>query len=181
MRRRPTPGVPRREIAIRGSRRSSLSSGLLLSAVASVLALVAAGCGSSGTTSTAAPATATAAPTTTTSKPATTSTPAATSASTTPASSGLSGTWSGEYSGAYSGTFILNWTQSGSSLNGKIKISAPPSTLKLNGTLAGSTIRFGTVGSLAITYSGSVSGSSMSGNYTVGGAAGGPWKASKTG
>ena len=33
----------------------------------------------------------------------------------------------------------------------------------------------------SITYSGSVSGSSMSGSYTVGGAAGGSWKAAKTG
>jgi hypothetical protein len=176
MRRRPTPGVPRRNIAIRGSQRSPLSSGLLLTAVTSVLALMGAGCGSSSTTSTSTPATATGAATPTTSEPATTSTPA-----TTPASSGVSGTWSGEYSGAYSGTFVLNWTQSGSSLNGKIKISAPPSTLKVNGTLAGSTIQFGTVGSLAITYSGSVSGSSMSGSYTVGGATGGSWKANKTG
>ena len=174
MRRRPIPGVARLHSSIRASQRSSLSSGLLLTAVTSVLALVAAGCGGSSTsTSTPATTPAAAAPTT--------STPATTPASTKPASSGLSGTWSGEYSGAYSGTFILNWTQSGSSLNGKIKISAPASTLKVNGTLAGSTIQFGTVGSLAITYSGSVSASSMSGSYTVGGAAGGSWKATKTG
>lgn len=170
MRRQPTPGVARRHISIRGSQRSPLSSVLLLTAVTSLLALVAAGCGSSSTTSTSTPATTPAAATPTTSTPVTA-----------PATSGLSGTWSGEYSGAYSGTFILNWTQSGSSLNGNIKISAPPSTLKVNGTLAGSTIQFGTVGSLAITYSGSVSGSSMSGSYTVGGAAGGSWKANKTG
>ncbi len=173
MRRRPTPRVARRHISIRGSQRPPLpKAGLLLTAVASILALGAAGCGSSST-STPATTPATAAPAT--------STPASTPASTTPASSDLSGTWAGEYSGAYSGTFILSWTQSGSSLNGKIKISAPPSTLKVNGTLVGSTIRFGTVGSLAITYSGSVSGSSMSGSYTVGGSAGGSWKATKTG
>jgi len=41
------------------------------------------------------------------------------------------------------------------------------------------TIRFGTVGSLAITYSGSVSGNSMSGTYQVGGSNGCPWSASK--
>ena|ERR1700726_4397588 len=177
MRRQPSPAVAPRaltrpHISIRGSQRSSLSSALLLTAVTSVLALLVAGCGSSSTTSTSTRATTPAAATPTTSEPATTSTPA---------SSGLSGTWSGEYSGAYSGTFVLNWTQSGSTLNGKIKISAPPSTLKVNGTLAGSAIQFGTVGSLAITYSGSVSGSSMSGSYTVGGTAGGSWKANKTG
>lgn len=176
MRRRPIPGVARRQFSTRAPARSSLSSGLMLTAVASVLALAATGCGSSSSSSsTSTPAATPAAATPTT------STPATTPATATPATSGLSGTWSGEYSGAYSGTFVLNWTQSGSSLNGKIQISAPPSTLKVNGTLAGSTIQFGTVGSLAITYSGSVSGSSMSGSYTVGGAAGGSWKAKKTG
>lgn len=175
MRRLPIPGVARRHIATRAPQRSSLSSGLLLTAVTSVLALTAAGCGSSSSTSTSTPATTPAAASPTTSTPATTPATAA------PATSGLSGSWSGEYGGAYSGTFVLNWTQSGSSLNGKITISAPPSTLKVNGTLTGSTIQFGTVGSLAITYSGSVSGSTMSGSYTVGGAAGGSWKAKKTG
>jgi hypothetical protein len=44
----------------------------------------------------------------------------------------------------------------------------------------GDTIRFGTVGSQAITYSGSVSGSSMSGTYQVGSGAGsGSWSAAK--
>jgi hypothetical protein len=43
----------------------------------------------------------------------------------------------------------------------------------------GSTIRFGTVGSSAITYSGTASGKSMSGTYhTPGG--GGTWSAHKT-
>jgi hypothetical protein len=91
----------------------------------------------------------------------------------------LSGTWSGKYSGAYHGTFTLQWTQSGSKLSGTIKLSTERSKLNLNGTVRGSTIRFGTVGSAAITYSGSVSGKSMSGNYhTPGG--GGPWSAHKT-
>ena len=43
----------------------------------------------------------------------------------------------------------------------------------------GASIQFGTVGSTAITYAGTVSGSSMSGNYQVGGSAGGPWSASQ--
>ena len=96
------------------------------------------------------------------------------------ASGGLSGKWSGQYSGAFTGTFTLTWQQSGSNLSGHITLSSPPSTVPVNGSVQGTTIRFGTVGSAAITYSGSVSGSSMSGNYTVGGSSGGPWSASKT-
>lgn len=95
------------------------------------------------------------------------------------ASGPLSGTWSGKYSGAYHGTFTLQWTQSGSKLSGTIKLSTQRSKLSLNGTVRGSTIRFGTVGSAAITYSGSVSGKSMSGSYRTPGG-GGPWSAHKT-
>lgn len=174
---RPAQSDPARFIPFSASRRSPVSSGLLLTVVLSALALVTAACGSSNntTTTTAPPATTTAA---TTDTAATTSATAPTKAA---ASSGLSGTWSGEYSGAYHGMFTLKWQQSGSNLNGTIKLSAPASTLSIHGTLAGSNISFGTVGSLAITYSGSVSGSSMSGTYQVNGTSGGPWSATKTG
>ena len=95
------------------------------------------------------------------------------------ASGPLSGTWSGKYGGAYHGTFTLHWTQSGSRLSGTIKLSNTSSRPSITGTVRGSTIRFGTVGSAAITYSGSVSGKSMSGRYhTPGG--GGSWSAHKT-
>ena len=96
--------------------------------------------------------------------------------------SALSGKWSGRYSGSYNGTFKLRWRESGSALHGTITISNPLSTLAINGTVTGSSIKFGTVGSTAITYTGTVSGTSMSGTYQVhGGAAstGGPWNASK--
>jgi hypothetical protein len=144
---------------------ASLAGGLLLSA----LALPLAGCGSSSnsTSSTA----------TTTSAPAA-SAPATTTAKTT-SESDLSGQWKGQYTGAYNGTFVLNWQQSASSLSGKITISAPLSTLKVNGTLHGSAITFGTVGSLAITYTGTVSGSSMSGKFSTPGG-GGSWSATKS-
>jgi hypothetical protein len=95
------------------------------------------------------------------------------------ASSPLSGTWSGSYSGAYHGTFTLHWTQSGPQLSGTIKLSTQSSKVSLKGTVRGSTIRFGTVGSAAITYSGSVSGKSMSGSYHAPGG-GGSWSAHKT-
>jgi hypothetical protein len=95
------------------------------------------------------------------------------------AADSLSGTWSGKYGGAYHGTFTLHWTQSGSRLSGTIKLSNSSSKPRVTGTVHGSTIRFGTVGSAAITYSGSVSGKSMSGSYhTPGG--GGSWSAHKT-
>jgi hypothetical protein len=98
--------------------------------------------------------------------------------------SGLSGRWRGQYSGIYQGHFVLKWHQSGSKLSGRITLSAPArGTLGINGTVQDGMIRFGTVGSQAITYSGSVSGDSMSGTWKVqgpnGSAGGGPWSASR--
>jgi hypothetical protein len=98
--------------------------------------------------------------------------------------SGLSGRWKGQYSGAYQGTFLLRWHQSGSRLSGRITLSSPArGTLGIHGQVAGSSIRFGTVGSTDITYSGSVSGGSMSGTWQIhvpsGGSGGGSWSASK--
>jgi len=97
----------------------------------------------------------------------------------------VSGTWKGSYSGSFSGTFKLTWTETSSKLSGKIMISAFSNVpTPIHGTLKGTTIQFGTVGSEAITYSGSVSGTSMSGTWKleanghVGGT--GSWKASKT-
>jgi hypothetical protein len=95
-----------------------------------------------------------------------------------PAGGSLTGTWSGTYSGDYHGTFTLHWTQSKSRLTGTITISSIGRT-NITGRVSGSTIRFGTVGNArAITYSGSVSGTSMSGTYKTGGD-GGPWSAHK--
>jgi hypothetical protein len=98
-----------------------------------------------------------------------------------PATAGLSGTWTGQYSGGFQGTFTLMWQQSGSTLSGTIKL-VPGGTLSVNGTVNGGAIQFGTVGSQAITYSGSVSGNSMSGTYKVQGgnvSSGGNWSATK--
>jgi hypothetical protein len=90
----------------------------------------------------------------------------------------LSGTWSGQYSGGYNGTFVLHWTQSGSKLTGTIKLSQPSGTFSINGSVHGSAISFGAVGAGA-TYTGSVSGKSMSGNYKAA-PEGGSWSAKKT-
>jgi Protein kinase domain len=106
--------------------------------------------------------------------------PATTPASSPPNATRLSGRWAGVYGGAYSGTFTLRWRQHGTRLHGTITISNPAAALPINGTVHGTSIRFGTVGSTAITYTGTVSGTSMSGTYRVNGSAGGPWHATKT-
>jgi hypothetical protein len=110
------------------------------------------------------------------------STAASTPASTTtaPATAGdLTGTWNGTYNGSYSGTFTVKWTQSGSNVDGTIALSSVGTTEQLNGTVSGDKITFGTVGSFAVTYSGTFSGSSMSGTYNVTGSPAGNWSATK--
>jgi hypothetical protein len=99
--------------------------------------------------------------------------------------SSVSGTWKGSYSGSFAGTFKLTWTETKSNLSGTIMISAfGNAPTSIHGTLVGTSIHFGTVGSQSITYSGSVSGNSMSGTWKleasghVGGT--GSWKASKS-
>jgi len=94
-----------------------------------------------------------------------------------PATVDLSGRWSGQYSGTYHGTFTLKWNQSGSKLDGTIKLSNPWTTLSIRGTVSGRTIQFGNVGGVA--YSGEVTGDSMSGNYRVPTRGGGSWSATK--
>ena len=88
----------------------------------------------------------------------------------------LTGTWSGTYRGAYHGSFTLHWTQSKSRLTGTIKLSSAGGPVGLKGSVRGGSIKFGTVGGPAITYSGSASGRSMSGRYQTPGG-GGSWSA----
>ena len=107
-----------------------------------------------------------------------TSAPTATAAPTTAAAGGLSGTWTGSYSGVLNGTFTLTWTQSGSTLSGQIALSDPAQTLGISGNEAGTTLTFGAVG--VVSYSGSVSRSSMSGSYKTPNGSGGSWNASKS-
>src|SRR3984957_11780995 len=173
-------GGPHRTVQITPMRRTNVSRTKLAIALVPAALLIAA-CSSSGSPTTTTSAPPAAAAVTTTSAAPSPSAPAAT----TNASSDLAGSWSGQYSGAYSGTFALTWTQSGSSLNGTIKISGfgdSPETIQ--GTVDGSGIKFGTVGaSNHVTYTGSFSGGSMSGNWQVTattGSAGGSWSASKS-
>jgi hypothetical protein len=135
-------------------------------------ALLLAACSSSGTTGKA--------PTDTTATHSAAAQPPAPAPSSAPAAAGpLTGTWNGQYGGSYQGTFVLHWHQKGSKLGGRIHISSPSGNLAIHGSVAGGSIQFGTVGSTAITYSGTVSGGSMSGTYKVGGGQGGSWSASK--
>ncbi len=148
---------------------SSLMRRLSVGAVVPVLTVFALGCGGSSKPSS----------TNATSDQSTTT--AAQAAATT--SSDLSGKWSGQYSGSFSGTFTLNWQASGSTLAGTIVVSQMgDQPIPINGTLSGDKISFGTVGSQAITYTGSVSNGSMSGDWKLvsdGNAGGsGSWHAS---
>jgi glucose/arabinose dehydrogenase len=146
----------------------------VLAVLAGLTVALLAGCSASTTTDTPTPTTAqTAQPTPT---PTPIPTPTATPA---PAAVDLSGSWSGTYSGPFTGSFTLTWTQSGSSLDGTIHLSSPADTLHINGTVTGSAIGFGAVG--VVTYSGTVSGSSMSGSYIdVANGQSGSWSAGKS-
>lgn len=89
----------------------------------------------------------------------------------------LAGTWSGHYSGAVSGSFTLHWTQSGSKLTGTITLSNPPGKYGIGGSIKGKAIHFGAV-SVGATYTGSASGTSMSGTWKSP-EGGGSWSAHK--
>jgi hypothetical protein len=131
-----------------------------------MVALMVSACGGSGGGGSSSPATNTPPAS---SAPATqVTTTASTSTQTTTSETGVSGKWKGTYSGTYSGTFVLNWSQTGSKLNGTIDLSTA-GTAPVNGTVDGSSIKFGTVGGSAVHYTGSVNGDSMSGSYTTAG------------
>jgi len=146
--------------------------------LAIVLALAAAGCGSGGSSSSTTQQTSTPAASTPASTPASTAASSPPPASSSSSDSALSGKWKGTYSGAYSGTFTLNWTEASSKLNGTIDLSTGGTT-SVQGTVDGSSIKFGTVGGAqVIKYTGTVSGSSMSGSYSTPGGDG-TWSATK--
>ena len=149
------------------TRMSTRKAAALVAGLGVAMTLTAAACGGSGGGGSSSPPASSA--------PAAVSTP--TTTQTTTSDSGLSGKWTGTYGGTFSGTFVLNWTQSGSKLSGTIKLSTAGTT-NVNGTVNGSSIKFGTVGGTAVHYTGSVSGDSMSGSYSTS-AGGGTWSAHK--
>jgi hypothetical protein len=91
--------------------------------------------------------------------------------------SSLSGGWSGSYHGTFSGTFKLHWKQTGSQLSGTITLK-PGGMAPITGKVRGSKITFGAV-AVGVTYTGTVSGKSMSGHYKTP-SGGGTWSARKT-
>ncbi|HUZ70297.1 MAG TPA: hypothetical protein VMU65_11345 [Candidatus Saccharimonadales bacterium] len=136
-----------------------------------------AACSASSTTNTPTPTAATAnTPTPTATPVPSTPTPTPTPA---PTTVDLSGTWTGSYSGPFNGTFTLAWLQSGSALHGTIQLSRPADNLHISGNVSGSGISFGAVG--VVTYSGTVSGNSMSGSYVdVANGQTGSWSGNKS-
>jgi hypothetical protein len=100
-------------------------------------------------------------------------------ASATASRSGVAGTWVGSYHGAFSGRFTLHWKLTGTTLKGTITLSNPPGRYGITGFVGrGGAIRFGVV-KVGATYTGSVSGTSMSGKYKTP-QGGGSWSARKT-
>jgi hypothetical protein len=156
---------------------SRLRASIPLAGAIPVVALLATGCSSgsaSSVTTDKVSSAAVAASTAAASTPASTTTAPATATA-----SDLTGTWNGTYNGSYSGTFTVKWTQSGAKVDGTIALPSVGTTEQLNGTVSGDKITFGTVGSFAVTYSGTFSGSSMSGTYNVTGSPAGNWSATK--
>jgi len=157
------------------TRMSTRGAAALVAGLGVAMTLTAAACGGGGGGGSSSPP-ASSAPAAV-STPTTTQSTTTTTTQTTTSESGLSGKWTGTYGGTFSGTFVLNWTQSGSKLSGTIKLSTA-GTDNVNGTVDGSSIKFGTVGGDAVHYTGSVSGDSMSGSYSTA-AGGGSWSAHK--
>ncbi len=94
------------------------------------------------------------------------------------------GTWTSTSSPGLNGTFHIDFTQAGEQLTGDITISDTPciTTGTITGKLAGDRITFGAVqGAQTIAYTGTISGTSMSGTYSAPqcGNGKGDWKASK--
>jgi hypothetical protein len=91
----------------------------------------------------------------------------------------VAGTWVGSYQGAFSGSFTLHWTLTKSRLRGTIALSNPHGRYGITGSVGrGGAIHFGVV-NVGATYTGSVSGKSMSGSYKSP-QGGGSWSAHKT-
>ena len=133
------------------------------------LVLVAAACGGSDSSGAASP--------TGTGRPATTAPPVVT-ASSTPSESGAAGAMQGPWDGTWTststpganGTFHIEFTQSGVQLDGSITITNTPciTTGTITGALNGNRITFGAVkGAQNIAYTGTISGTAMSGTYAA--------------
>jgi hypothetical protein len=76
----------------------------------------------------------------------------------------LSGTWTGLCTGPFTDGCWITWMQTGDDAYDGTFTLSPHDTIHISGNLNGSTIRFGDVG--VMTFSGTLSGSTMSGSYT---------------
>jgi hypothetical protein len=96
----------------------------------------------------------------------------------------VDGTWNGSWQangGGGGGDFTVNFTQTGSSLNGTLSIDvACLNGAKVTGKVNGDSIEFGSVnGQCSVDYKGTINGDQMSGTYGLGAGTAGTWKASK--
>jgi hypothetical protein len=104
------------------------------------------------------------------------------------AGSDLSGNWTGTWTDTSpdhsTGSFQLRWQEQGTALTGTIVVNGTRCLTNgtITGGLNGDTISFGAVaGQVVVTYTGKVSGTTMSGTYgTACGNAVGTWQASKS-
>ena len=102
--------------------------------------------------------------------------------------SDLAGTWQGSWQSVKpdqsSGSFVLHWTQSGSSLTGSITINGTPCLNggNISGEVNGDQITFGVVaGQVNVSYTGTLKGQdTISGSYSTDcGNASGDWTATR--
>lgn len=143
-----------------------------------VIVVMAAGCGSDDAGTIDGPTTSAAVPTTVA------ATPTTAVASGTATIDDLTGRWAGEFQATAptvsNGTFTLEFGGSAPNYTGTIVLAGlcEPSC-PITANVAGNAISFGSVGAQAVTYSGTISGNSMSGSYQVGtaGDGEGTWKA----
>lgn len=147
------------------------------------LAVVAAACGGNDSSG-AASASGTGTAITTQSPSATASSEPSESAAAGEIQGGWDGTWTSTSDPGVDGTFHIDFTRSGAVLNGSISITDTPciTTGTITGTLDGDNIEFGAVqGTQNIAYTGTISGSSMSGTYAAPqcGNGTGDWEATK--
>lgn len=163
-----------------------------LCAVGAIFALTLfAGCGDdddSAKTPTAAAAVATSPASTVATSPTAAPATAPPATATTSTGSALDGTWTGTWNSSDTsdnGAVTIQWKQSGQQLAGTIVVSNTPCVTNgtITGTVSGTTITFGAVqGATTIAYTGTLSGTSLSGTYQANASCGnakGRWSATK--
>lgn len=95
----------------------------------------------------------------------------------TQATPGPSQTWAGRCTGPFNGLCSLTLTRTANALDGTFVLSSPSDHVHVSGYLSGPTISFGAVG--VVTFTGILSGTTMSGSYRadIAGGKTGSWRA----